>query len=85
MHENKRVCARNVLRCLDIVKEKDVHVELEIGHHNMTAMEATMEHLKMERAKGMKGGGAKYDGTAEHTTKLKRTCGVYGRIIVRHG
>ena len=41
---------RNVLHYLDTVIEKVIQGDLETGHANMTAMEAVMEHLNMERA-----------------------------------
>ena len=50
-------------------KEKGIHGELEIGHSNMTTMEAIAEHLNMERMSDMKGGGTKFEGTAEHMTE----------------
>ena len=61
-YEQVRLYARKTLHWLDTVKEKDILGEMELGHVNMTAMEAVMEHLSMERANDMKGGGIKYDG-----------------------
>ena len=65
-YEQVRLYARKMLQWLDTVKEKDILAELEVGASNMTAMEAIIEHLNMERASDMKnGGGSKYDGMME--------------------
>ena len=45
--EQIRLCARKVLHWLYTVKEKDIQGELEIGHANMTDMEAIIEHLNI--------------------------------------
>ena len=71
-YEQVRLYARKALNWLDGVKEKDIVSELEVGPANMTAMEAIIEHLNMERANDMKGGGVKYEGIAEHMTELNR-------------
>ena len=71
-YEQVRLYARKALSWLDSVKEKDIVSELEVGPVNMTAMEAIIEHLNMERANDMKGGGVKYEGIAEHMTELNR-------------
>ena len=71
-YEQVRLYARKTVHWLDTVKEKDILEELELGHVNMTAMEAVMEHLSMERANDMKGGGITYDGMAENMTELNR-------------
>ena len=53
-----------MLHWLRTVRWRDVLAELTAGSANMTAMEAINQHLNMERANDMKGGGVKYEGMA---------------------
>ena len=71
-HGQVRLYARRVLHRLDTVKEKDIQGELQLGHANTTAMKAVAEHVNMARMSDMKGGGTRYEGIAEHMTKLNR-------------
>ena len=61
-----------VLHWLGTVTEKHIQGELEVGHANMTAMEAIIEHLNVERMSDMKGRGTRFAGIAEHLTELNR-------------
>ena len=67
-----RLHARRTLQWRDTVKEKGIADELELGHANMSAMEAIIEHLNIETANDMKGGGVKFEGMVENMMKLNR-------------
>ena len=74
MYTNKGGCVQDPLYTrLDTVTESDVSAELEVGAANLTAPEASMDTLSIERANDMKGGsGIKYEGVAENVTESSR-------------
>ena len=54
-----------------------VLAELGVGAANLTAIGAIIEHMNMERANDIKGGGIKYDITAENMIECIVICGAY--------
>ena len=57
--EQVRGYARKTINWLETVKEKDILQEIEVGAFGMTAAEAVVEQLKLEKIKDEKNGGTK--------------------------